>query len=206
MLCENCGKREANVRYSENINGVKKEMHLCEECSRKLGISSKMDFSMPSLDIPSFFGSFLEDFSTPEFMPFLNEVKQLTCDSCGSTFEDIINSGRYGCANCYDVFEDRMDPILKKLQGANRHNGRLGKISDNKVKFEEAGMRFAPIEVARLFGREHTIPETEGVTPFLFHKWWGENRDFPKFENPLTKLWLTIKAIRRRLMFWRDWS
>ena len=75
MLCENCGKREANVRYSENINGVKKEMHLCEECSQKLGISSKMDFSMPSLDIPSFFGSFLEDFSTPEFMPLLNEVK-----------------------------------------------------------------------------------------------------------------------------------
>ena len=24
MLCENCGKREANVRYSENINGVKR--------------------------------------------------------------------------------------------------------------------------------------------------------------------------------------
>ena len=118
MLCENCGKREANVRYSENINGVKKEMHLCEECSQKLGISSKMDFS------------------TPEFMPLLNEVKQLTCDSCGSTFDDIINTGRYGCANCYDVFEDRMDPILKKLQGSNRHNGRLGKISDNKKNFE----------------------------------------------------------------------
>ena len=137
MLCENCGKREANVRYSENINGVKKEMHLCEECSQKLGISSKMDFSMPSLDIPSFFGSFLEDFSTPEFMPLLNEVKQIKCNSCGSTFEDIINTGRYGCANCYDVFEDRMDPILKKLQGANRHNGRLGKISDNNVIFEK---------------------------------------------------------------------
>ena len=76
----------------------------------------------------------------------------------------------------------------------------------NKFKFEKSGMRCAPSEGARLFGREHTIPETEGVTPFLFHKWWGENRDFPKFENPLTKLWLTIKAIRRRLMFWRDWS
>lgn len=137
MLCENCGKREANVRYSENINGVKKEMHLCEECSRKLGITDKMDFRMPSLDFSNFFGSFLEDFSTPDFMPLLNEVKQIKCDSCGSTFEDIINTGRYGCANCYDVFEDRMDPILKKLQGANRHNGRLGKISDNNVKFEK---------------------------------------------------------------------
>lgn len=137
MLCENCGKREANVRYSENINGVKKEMNLCEECSKKLGITDKMDFRMPSLDFSNLFGSFLEDFSTPEFMPLLNEVKQIKCDSCGSTFEDIINTGRYGCANCYDVFEDRMDPILKKLQGSNRHNGRLGKISDNKIKFEK---------------------------------------------------------------------
>lgn len=137
MLCENCGKKEANVRYSENINGVKKEMHLCEECSRKLGITDKMDFRMSSLDFSNFFGSFLEDFSTPDFMPLLNEVKQIKCNSCGSSFEDIINTGRYGCANCYDVFEDRMDPILKKLQGANRHNGRLGKISDNNIKFDK---------------------------------------------------------------------
>lgn len=137
MLCENCKKREANVRYSENINGVKKEMHLCEECSRKLGITDKMDFRMPTFDFSNFFGSFLEDFSTPDFMPLLNEIKLIKCDSCGSTFDDIISTGKYGCANCYDVFEDRMDPILKKLQGANRHNGRLGKISDNNVKFDK---------------------------------------------------------------------
>lgn len=138
MLCENCGKNEANVRYSENINGVRKELHLCEECSRRLGIVDKMDFRMPSFDLSNFFGSFLEDFSnSSDFMPLLSEVKQIKCDSCGSTFDDIINTGRYGCANCYDVFEDRMDPILKKLQGANRHNGRLGKISDNKMKFEK---------------------------------------------------------------------
>ena len=137
MLCENCKKREANVRYSENINGIKKELHLCEECSKKLGITDKMDFRMPSLDFSNFFGSFLEDFSTSDFMPLVNEVKSIKCDSCGSTFDDIINTGRYGCANCYDVFEDRMDPILKKMQGANRHNGRLGKVSDNSIKFDK---------------------------------------------------------------------
>ena len=137
MLCQNCGKKEANVRYSENINGVKKELHLCEECSKKLGITDKMDFRMPSLEFSNFFGSFLEDFSTPDFMPLLSEIKQIKCDSCGSTFDNIVNTGRYGCPNCYDVFEDRMDPILKKLQGANRHNGRLGKISENNVKFDK---------------------------------------------------------------------
>lgn len=137
MLCENCKKREANVRYSENINGVKKELHLCEECSEKLGITDEMNFRMPTFDFSNFFGSFFEDLTTSDFMPLLNEVKQLKCDSCGFTFNDIVDTGRYGCANCYDTFEDRMDPILKKLQGANRHNGRLGKISDNNVKFEE---------------------------------------------------------------------
>ena len=46
MLCENCKQREATVRYSENINGVRKEMHLCEECSRELGITDQMNFNM----------------------------------------------------------------------------------------------------------------------------------------------------------------
>lgn len=52
MLCDNCGKREANVRYSENINGRKRELNLCETCSKKLGIG-QMDFSMP-IDFSSF--------------------------------------------------------------------------------------------------------------------------------------------------------
>lgn len=89
MLCDNCGKREANVKYSENINGRKKELNLCEECSKKLGITN-VDFSMP-IDFSSFFGELMEDFATPEFMPLLSEIKAVTCNHCGYTFEDIVN-------------------------------------------------------------------------------------------------------------------
>ena len=131
MLCDNCGKKEANVRYSENINGAKKELHLCEECSKKLGID-EINFNMP-IDFSSFFGDFLEDFSSPEFMPLLQGVKELKCNGCGNTFEDIINTGKFGCENCYPTFEDRIDPILKRIQGSNRHVGRLGKIIDKKI-------------------------------------------------------------------------
>ena len=131
MLCENCGKREANVRYSENINGRKKELHLCEECSKKLGIEN-IDFNMP-IDFSSFFGGLLEDFGTNDFMPLFNEVKQLKCDNCGYTFEDIVNTGKLGCENCYSVFENRLDPIIKKIQGSNKHVGRTGKIIDSKI-------------------------------------------------------------------------
>ena len=131
MLCDNCGKRQANVRYSENINGVKKELNLCEECSRNLGITN-MDFNMP-IDFSSFFGEFMEDFATPDFMPLLDEIKQLKCDQCGYTFDDIVNTGKLGCGNCYSVFESRLDPIIKRIQGSNKHIGRIGKIVDNKI-------------------------------------------------------------------------
>lgn len=131
MLCDNCGKKEANVRYWENINGKKRELNLCDECSKKLGIG-QIDFSMP-IGISSFLGGFMEDFQTKEFMPMLNELKTLKCNSCGYTFDDIINTGRLGCKNCYDIFQDRLDPIIKKIQGDNRHVGRIGKIIDSKI-------------------------------------------------------------------------
>ncbi len=38
-----------------------------------------------------------------------------------------------GCQNCYDVFEDRLDPIIRRIQGSNHHVGRIGKIVDNKI-------------------------------------------------------------------------
>ena len=133
MLCDNCRKKEANVRYSENINGNKKELNLCEECSKKLGIN-QIDFSMP-IDFSSFFGEFMEDFTTPEFMsmPLFNEIKALKCDNCGYTFEDIVNTGKLGCGRCYDIFEERLDPIIRRIQGDNHHVGRIGKIIDNKI-------------------------------------------------------------------------
>ena len=75
MMCDNCGKNEATVRYSENINGRKKELNLCSQCSQKLGIN-EMNFNMP-IGISDFFGGFFEDMVSNEFAPLLNEVKQL---------------------------------------------------------------------------------------------------------------------------------
>lgn len=132
MLCENCGKREANVRYSENINGRKREMNLCEECSQKLGINN-MHFNMP-LDFPSFLGDFMEDFARPEYMPLINEMKTLKCENCGYTFDDIVNTGRLGCASCYDIFETQLDPIIRRIQNSNRHVGRIGKVLENNIE------------------------------------------------------------------------
>lgn len=39
----------------------------------------------------------------------------------------------------------------------------------NREWLESKGMRFAPIEVAAKFSREHDIPENEGLSTFMFH-------------------------------------
>jgi protein arginine kinase activator len=135
MMCDNCGKNEATVRYSENINGRKKELNLCSQCSQKLGIN-EMNFNMP-IGISDFFGGFFEDMVSNEFAPLLNEVKQLKCNNCGFTFEDIVNTGKFGCGNCYETFESKIAPLMKEIQGSTKHEGRLNKSKiNNNIKVD----------------------------------------------------------------------
>ena len=51
----------------------------------------------------------------------------------------------------------------------------------NRHIYESHGMRFAPLDVAKYFSHEAMIPEVKGIKPFVFHKWAGSNRAYPKF-------------------------
>ena len=123
MLCQKCKKNEANVKYTEIINGEKKEMMLCEECSHKLGLDN-INFNMP-IDFSSFFGGLLEEeYNSPEFMPLFQTVKELKCDNCNMTYDEFISQGKFGCPECYDVFSSKIDSLLKRLHGSNEYRGR----------------------------------------------------------------------------------
>ena len=55
--------------------------------------------------------------------------KNLKCNVCNMSYDEFVTKGKFGCSNCYDVFSEKIDPILKRLHGNNRHVGRKGKIS-----------------------------------------------------------------------------
>ena len=122
MLCQNCGKNQVNFRYTQVINGVKKEIALCDKCARELGLEG-LDFSMP-INFSSFLGDFLNEYAEGAFLPSFSNTKTLECNKCGTTFDDFVNSGELGCAMCYDIFADRISPVLKNLHGSNKHSGR----------------------------------------------------------------------------------
>ena len=138
MRCENCGNNEANVKYTEIINGVKKEMHLCEECAKELGIGRDLSFNM-NMDIPSFFGEIFNEYNSLNLLPSFGSLKEEKCNGCGMTYDEFSSTGKFGCQSCYDIFSYRLDPILKSIQGNNRHVGRKARTIDSSIvkKMEE---------------------------------------------------------------------
>lgn len=133
MKCENCGKNEANVKYTQIINGEKKQMFLCEECSEKLGVND-IHFNMP-ISFTSFLTDFFNDMNDINLMPTLGGTNTLQCKKCGLTWDEFLHTGKFGCSNCYDDFESVIDPILRSLQGATSHIGRIGEVKiGNNVK------------------------------------------------------------------------
>lgn len=129
MRCSNCGKDEANFVYTEIINGVKKEIKLCSECAKKLGFMD-MSFNMPSLDFSNFFGDFLNEYDNISLMPsiFSEKAKVLKCNKCGMEYDEFLNEGKFGCGNCYEVFENKIIPLLKQLHGDTKYLGKSSKL------------------------------------------------------------------------------
>ena len=117
MLCQNCNQNEATTHIKRVVNGEAEEHHLCAECAKKLGYDHFLDDF--SLSIPNFFSSFFHD-----TMPALKGAGAAHCETCGSSFEDIVRSGMVGCADCYDKFFDRLLPSIQRIHGRARHAGK----------------------------------------------------------------------------------
>ena len=129
MLCQNCKENNANVKYTQIINGVKKQMNLCEKCAQELGIGD-VSFDMPTINFSNFLDGMLDD-DISEFIPSLIKPQTLLCDKCGSSYEDFIETGKFGCDECYNAFSNQIDALLKNIHGVNRHIGRSSKMLEN---------------------------------------------------------------------------
>ncbi len=103
MLCTNCGKNQATVHIKRTVNGVTKEYMLCSECAAK----SELSPSFPDFD------TLLK--SAFSFMPRSVQTKRKACPVCGSTLSDLSESGKLGCAQCYEVFAEELAPTIARI-------------------------------------------------------------------------------------------
>jgi len=126
MLCERCKIREANIIYTEVLNGVKTEHSLCVQCAQdtELGHYASMfegEFPFSKL-LAGILGIGPEDNSKSE-----EGMDQITCPACKTSYSDFIKNSQLGCPDCYSVFDLLIDESIKKLQGNNVHVGKMPK-------------------------------------------------------------------------------
>ncbi len=139
MLCSHCGKREANFHYRQVNNGHSTEAHLCTECAKELGYMNKAEQNFGSFGSLSAFPSFGMDFADmfKELLGFPSAIgggarRKITCDSCGTAYDDFVNSGLLGCEDCYDEFAQDIENILTKIQPSTVHKGKGKAKTDDK--------------------------------------------------------------------------
>lgn len=138
MLCQNCGKNEANIKYTQVINGVKKEIALCEDCAKKLGLDN---IGIPdiAMNFHSLLGDFFNDYVENTFLPSFNN-ETVKCKKCGMTYDEFIEKGMFGCSECYETFSNPIDSLLKNLHGTSKHVGRHPELKQYKKKENEIGI------------------------------------------------------------------
>ena len=114
MFCENCGVNKATTHIHSVVNGVVNEKYLCNHCAASEGYSDINNNNLSQM-LSSMFGETLN-------LPVEKNI--VHCDCCGSTFADIANSGRCGCAECYSTFYKQLLPYFKRLHGSTKHTGK----------------------------------------------------------------------------------
>ena len=117
MKCENCGKNDASVHFTQIRDQKKNEMHLCKECAKSKG------FHNPLEDIPFPLAEFLTSMVKPGAAKS-DPIARLVCSECGMRFVDFSRVGRFGCGHCYDAFRAPLEDLFRKIHGATRHRGR----------------------------------------------------------------------------------
>lgn len=118
MLCQQCQKRPATVHFTKIVNNHKTELYLCEECARQKG-----DFKVfVPFSINDLLTGFLDMDKTA--VPIESEGL-LRCKTCGMDFMQFRKIGRLGCQDCYKYFAEELTPVIKRVQGGIKHNGKV---------------------------------------------------------------------------------
>ena len=134
MLCQECKNLKAVVHLTKIINGVKTEIHLCQECANNKG---EFDLAVePNFSLHHLFAGLLD---LEGLEPAVNPptVTKVQCEGCGLTYDQFSQIGRLGCAKCYEQFGEKLSLLLKRIHGSTQHTGKVPERSGSLIKVKK---------------------------------------------------------------------
>ena len=130
MICQVCEKNQATIHLTEINDGVRTEMHVCEQCAVEQGIAIK-----GQIPIDELLGGLLA--SAPADDEMVDPAdKKLSCPHCGFTLQQFRKEAVLGCPHDYEVFQKELSPLIAKAHnGKTNHVGKIpSKTSGNTKK------------------------------------------------------------------------
>ncbi len=112
--CRRCTK-PATLHITELKGGETRALHLCENCAKEYLASVEPGSAADSeteLDEAGFAENPVET------------QDEVACSHCGITFKKFRSQGRLGCAHDYEVFRERLIPLLESIHGERQHVGK----------------------------------------------------------------------------------
>ncbi len=116
MLCDYCGKEEAVIHIAADGEMGETEQHLCRRCAVQRGFAEPPQSGL--------FSRLMEELKGLEEMVTEKELS-LKCPLCGTSFREIRDDNRAGCADCYRVFRPEIYRILEENSEETLHRGKV---------------------------------------------------------------------------------
>ncbi len=112
-ICERCGKEPATVHLRRVTEGEEVETHLCAACAQGEGLEPLAKAGVSEDPVALLFKNLEETAGSGA-----------VCPGCGLAFSEFRETGRLGCAQCYETFAEELEPILRRIHGTTRHAGK----------------------------------------------------------------------------------
>jgi len=128
MLCDHCKERDGVVTLTTVEGDTVRQLTLCERCAAERGVET------PSLQPKNPLGEFLQAVQQHGGLP--PGVEAAGCPICQTTLRDFRETGRLGCAACYDTFERSLRDLLRRVHGHSVHVGRQYEAPPTEVLME----------------------------------------------------------------------
>ena len=130
MMCERCGKKEAEIYIKSTVNGQETELSLCRDCAEETGyLEGLRGFSPWKGLIPDELG-LLSEWLRPGTA---HTAAEKTCPGCGMTAAQLASGGRAGCAQCYESFAQILNPMIRRIHGGGAHQGTAPASADEAI-------------------------------------------------------------------------
>ena len=127
MNCQQCSQRPASVHVKRILDGQVQELHLCEKCAAERGdvFQGAEGFTIPGL-LAGLLAGLGGTVAVPGASPALPpELAALRCPRCGHSYLEFSRTGLLGCPECYDAFSGALGPLIRRIHGKSRHEGKF---------------------------------------------------------------------------------